>query len=144
MAEPDAAPEVLCIANAMSDLAQLYPWFEETANRHGLPAKLRHAMHVALEEAVMNVATHAYPLNSKEQMSVQLTVDDHHAQLQIEDSGPPFNPLTVPEIPKASTLAELKPGGNGIRLIRHYCKDLAYTRVSGRNQLTMRFQILAD
>lgn len=139
MPEPDPEPDVLCITNALSDLAKLYPWFEEAGARRGLPRKQLEAMHVALEEAVMNVATHAYPPNSPEPIFVQLTVDQHRAQLCVEDFGPPFNPLTAPEIPKISSLPDLMPGGHGIRLIRHFCNDLSYTRQDGRNQFSMRF-----
>jgi anti-sigma regulatory factor (Ser/Thr protein kinase) len=139
MPEPDAAPDLLCITNALNDLAKLYPWFEAAGARHRLSPKLIQEMHVALEEAVMNVATHAYSPNSAEPIVVRLAVDEHRAQLCIEDVGPPFNPLKAPEILKSSNLADLMPGGHGIRLIRHFCNDLGYARLDGRNQLSMRF-----
>jgi hypothetical protein len=38
-------------------------------------------------------------------------------------------------------LLDAEPGGLGIKLLRHYCKDISYARESGRNRLTLGFPL---
>ncbi len=136
MARPDQAPEELRITSAVDELARLYPWLDAAANRLSLNPNMLQAMHVALEEAVMNVAMHGYPAGEAGEIIVQLQVEANAAVLRVEDQGPRFDPVAAPENagPDQAT-----PGGHGIKLLRHFCKDISYARRADRNFLTLRF-----
>ncbi|MDR3521628.1 MAG: ATP-binding protein [Acidocella sp.] len=139
MSEPGAAPEILRITNALADLSRLYPWFEDAAAKLGLPKPLVQKMQVAAEEAVMNVAMHAYAPGSADKIEVRLSAMQAVAELVIEDSGPEFDPLSVAEKPQPASLAEAEVGGLGMKLLKRYCPDISYARLDGRNQLKLRF-----
>jgi anti-sigma regulatory factor (Ser/Thr protein kinase) len=51
---------VLRIGVALEDLGRLYPWLDDAAAARQVPRPTVQKMHVALEEAVLNVAMHAY------------------------------------------------------------------------------------
>jgi len=138
MAKPDSAPEQLRITAAPADLARVYPWLDEVAGQD-LPPKLLEAMHIVLEEAVMNVAMHAVLPEDAPEILVRFTAAGGVAELLIEDAGQEFDPVTAPEKPRPRSLAEAEPGGMGLKLLRRYCTDMEYERTGGRNRLTLRF-----
>jgi len=132
MAEPDEAPEILRITTSAVDLARLYPWLDEAGARLGITDPLLGRMHVALEEAVMNIVMHG-DTPEGEQIIVRLSAGP---ALTVEDAGREFNPVTAPEktVPPSD-----EPGGLGLKLLRHYCETLSYRRADERNILTMQF-----
>ncbi|HQT38453.1 MAG TPA: ATP-binding protein [Acidocella sp.] len=133
------ATEVLRVTTALADLSRLYPWLEGAAARLGLPHPLVQKMQVVAEEAVMNVAMHAYAPGSGEAIEIRLSAASAVAELAVEDSGPEFNPLMAAEKPRPASLVDAQPGGLGIKLVKRYCQDISYTRQNGHNLLTLRF-----
>jgi serine/threonine-protein kinase RsbW len=119
-----------------NDLERLHPWFDAVAQH--LPQAMHHGMRVALEEAVMNAATHGFPPNASGEITVKLRISPNSVALFVEDSGRAFDP-TVPPAP--ATLIDAEPGGLGLVLLHHYCHDLTYERVVERNTLIMRFPL---
>jgi len=134
-------PDELRLTTAPEDLARLYPWLDEAASAHGLGEPLLGRMHVALEEAVMNVAMHGLGLGGDGVITVRLRAEDTAVALVVEDAGPEFDPVAAPEVTRADSLEGVGAGGLGLRLLRHYCKDIAYQRDAGVNRLTMRFPL---
>ncbi len=124
----------LTISGAAADLARLYPWLDEAAGQDAIPDAVLQRLHVALEEAVVNVALHAFTGEGEEYMTITYQRDPGFATVTITDPGPEFDPVTG----QAATDAEI--GGKGLILLRHFCKDVSYRRVAGQNQLTLRFQ----
>jgi anti-sigma regulatory factor (Ser/Thr protein kinase) len=139
MAGPERAPETLRITTELADLARLYPWLDEAGARFSLPKKVLHAMQVVAEEVVMNAAMHAYAPGSRGEITVRVSAQDGVAALVVEDAGPAFDPVAAAVKPPAKTLAEAKPGGHGLRFLKHYCQDISYLRTHDLNQLTLRF-----
>ncbi len=136
------ADDVLRIGTALDDLARLYPWLDAAAARL-LPAAIVQKMHVALEEAVMNVAMHAYAPGEAGEITIRLHADPDAAALVIEDAGPAFDPTAATPRPRATSLEAARPGGLGLTLLRHYCRDISYERAEDRNRLTLRFRLTA-
>ena len=142
MAIPDNAPEPLRMTSVTADLARLYPWLDDAAKHFDLPAKLLEGMHVALEEAVMNVAMHGYAPGAPGEIIVRLQAEAGAAVLQVDDYGPPFDPVSVPVPAKPVTPDDVDAGGLGLKLLRHFCKDISYVRQAGSNRLTLRFAFI--
>lgn len=125
----------------MEDLGRLYPWLDEAAAEADVPAALRPRMHVALEEAVANVAMHGFPEGEVGRITVRLQMQPDAALLIVEDDGAAFDPTTAELGERPKSLAEATPGGWGLDLIRHYCPAAAYERRGNSNHLTMSFPI---
>lgn len=130
---------MLVISSAIEDLVRLWPWLD--AEAADLPRRMRHGMHVALEEAVMNVATYAFQPGDPGEIRVLLVRSAAAAMLVIEDSGYEFDPTKVAPATRPATLAEAEPGGLGLTLLHHYCRDIRYERAGVRNRLTLRFAV---
>ncbi len=98
-------------------------------------------MHVALEEAVMNVVMHGLSPAHAQEVLVQLIGLPDKAVLVVEDGGTPFDVTEAAEKARPRSLLDAEPGGLGIKLLKHYCKDISYTREAGRNRLTLGFAL---
>jgi len=129
----------LRIGARAAEVQRLYPWLD--AAIAALPAQLRNDMHVALEEAVMNVAFHAYGPDEAGEVAIALTLGEAEAVLVVEDEGKAFDPVAAPPRKKLESLETAQPGGLGLVLMRHHCRALEYERREGRNRLTLRFPV---
>jgi serine/threonine-protein kinase RsbW len=132
---------VLRLSSTMEDLGRLYPWLDQAAAEVAVPAGLRPGMHVALEEAVANVAMHGFPQGETGRITVRLQMRPDAALLIVEDDGVAFDPTTADLGERPKSLAEATPGGWGLDLIRRYCPTAAYERRGASNHLTMSFPI---
>jgi sigma-B regulation protein RsbU (phosphoserine phosphatase) len=137
----DDAPSELRIGTLQSDLARLYPWLDELTAARGWPSRFMNGMQVALEEAVMNVAMHAFPPAQVGQIVITFEANDQTVTLVVEDDGLPFDPVAAEAVDPRARLREVEPGGMGLTLMRHFCQDIGYERRDGRNRLTLRFLV---
>jgi len=127
-------------ANA-DDLGRLYPWLADHGATRELPKPVLQRMHVALEEAVMNVAMHAYAPGEDGEIVIRLRTSADAACLIVEDGGPAFDPTVAPTRERPESLEAMPVGGLGLTLLRHYCADIGYERIADRNRLTLRFPL---
>jgi anti-sigma regulatory factor (Ser/Thr protein kinase) len=141
LSEPGDERATLRIGTAPGDLGRLYPWLDTQAEARHLPKTALAGMHVALEEAVMNVAMHAFAPGEPGEITVQLNTSPDAAALVVEDSGHPFDPTAAPSPERPATMSDARPGGLGLILLRHYCREISYARIGDRNRLTLRFPL---
>jgi len=132
---------VLRIGTGQADVERVFPWLDEVAGPNQIPERLLYSMHVALEEAVMNVVLHGYAASEDGEVSIRFHASQGAAVLEVEDGGREFDPVTAELPSQAMSLTETKPGGLGLGLLRHHCPHLRYRREDGRNLLTLRFPI---
>jgi serine/threonine-protein kinase RsbW len=132
---------ILRMGITAADLARLYPWLDSVTAARGVPNAVVSRMHVALEEAVMNVAMHAYAPGEQGEITISLFISSETVLFVVEDTGPPFDPTTAQPRAPASSLKEIEVGGLGLGLLRHYCSDIDYQRTDGRNRLALRFSL---
>ncbi|MFW5854713.1 MAG: ATP-binding protein, partial [Thermodesulfobacteriota bacterium] len=83
---------------------------------------------LAVEEALVNIFKYAYPEAVGDVVLRCLLDDRERFVIEIEDSGAPFNVLTVSEPILAVPLSERKIGGLGIHLIRQFTDEVEYRR----------------
>jgi anti-sigma regulatory factor (Ser/Thr protein kinase) len=134
---PEATSHLI-IGNIDLEPAQVYEWLESVTA--GLPKKLLYGMHVALEEAVMNVAMHAFPAEERGEIRIGLIELADRVELVVEDNGTEFDPTRFSASPAAPGL---QTGGRGLTLMRHYCPDIRYRRAGGWNRLRLCFPRLS-
>jgi|APFre7841882724_1041349.scaffolds.fasta_scaffold00236_14 serine/threonine-protein kinase RsbW len=92
---------------------------------------------LAFEELLSNIIRHGNTGGAP--IDVCLTVrDDGAIELTVEDDGPPFDPLSVPEPPAPSSIEDARIGGLGLVLVRKSCERMTYERIAGRNRVSVR------
>lgn len=120
-------------------MPQLGEWVEQLCEEAGLPMSASFQLNLALEEAVVNVMSYAYP--GQEGCPVRLCAEGNSEGLTIvlEDDGVPFDPTAI-EAPDTTLDAEERPiGGLGIFLVNQFMKDVKYQRLEHTNRLTMHY-----
>ena len=98
----------------------------------------RAGVHLAIEEAVVNVMNYAYPKGDRGDIHLEVTADDETIAFVLKDNGTPFDPTAMPEVDVKKYVAKRAIGGLGIHLIRHYMDFVSYDHIEGYNVLTMK------
>jgi anti-sigma regulatory factor (Ser/Thr protein kinase) len=126
-----------------ASLSAVMEFVRQGALEANLPDARIGELDLLIEEAVVNVCTHAY----RDDMPGSVTVTYScpaagELIVEVADQGVAFNPLTV-EPPDLTLGLEQRPvGGLGIFLLKTLATFLTYRRESGWNRLT--FGISAD
>ncbi len=117
-------------------------WIDHVAARLGARSDTTLALHLCLEEAVVNVVTYAFEAGTLHEVHVALWQDDEAMHAEVTDDGFAFDPLSValPEAPKDLQSAQV--GGLGIKLMRSFAGHVAYQRTGGTNRLRLSFPVV--
>src|SRR5262245_50942821 len=128
------------ITNRISELRPLAAWATEIARELGCPADRCFDVDLCLTEAVSNIIRHGYADDALHEIVVELTREPDGLAIDIEDDARPFDPLSAP-VSVARSLAEARPNGRGIVLLRGAADSARYECRDGRNCLTLTIAI---
>jgi serine/threonine-protein kinase RsbW len=123
-----------------SDAAQLpvlTRFLQEFWSAASLPPAQLMSFELALEEIFMNVVMHGSPPGTAPRVEVSLVLADGGVILTLEDNGPEFDPLTLPQPDLQANLGDRPIGGLGVFLVRQIMDAVSYHRIGSRNQLRM-------
>jgi len=129
----------LTLRNDRAELARMAPWIDDVIARLGVAAGTAHALHLCLEEAVVNVVDYAFEPDTSHDVHIALWRDDAAMHAEVVDDGRPFDPLSysLPGAPNDLKSAEI--GGLGIKLMRSYAARVDYQRSGETNRLVLSF-----
>ena len=91
---------------------------------------------LSVEEAITNTIVHGYH-GSPGEIAVTCTASHGIVEVRIEDSAPPFDPLSLPDPDISANLDDRMIGGLGIHLIRRLMDDILYRYEDGKNILVL-------
>jgi len=115
---------------------------EQFGRDHQLPASIVQAADLALEEHLTNLMNYAFADNREHQIKVRFSMASHFI-IEVEDDGPPFNPLQLPAVDTTMPLERRPIGGLGIHLMRRFMDEIEYQSEGGKNILRMRKRLPA-
>jgi anti-sigma regulatory factor (Ser/Thr protein kinase) len=97
-------------------------------------------LQIAVEEALVNVFSYAYPEGNGE-VEVSCRFDEHVNRLVIEitDSGMPFDFSSVPAPDRSTDLDQRRLGGFGVPLMKEFADEVHIYRSGSRNILRLCF-----
>jgi anti-sigma regulatory factor (Ser/Thr protein kinase) len=129
----------LTLQNDRAELARMMTWVDDLVGPLELSPEATYAVQLCLEEAVVNILSHAFAPDSEHDVHIAAWRDGNKVLAEVTDDGPPFDPLehAPPQAPK--DLASAQIGGLGISLMRNFASDITYRRTDGRNRLTLSF-----
>ena len=123
-------------------MQRLLPVLEEFARQHHLAPAVLQAADLALEEHVTNVMRYAYEDTAPHEIRIRLALEPQRMQIEVEDDGRPYDPLSRPPVDTSEPLEEKPMGGLGIHLIRSLMDEVDYRREAGKNILRMRKRLV--
>ena len=128
----------IIIRNRLAELPVVSRRLDEIAMANGLPRDVLADIQVAVDEVLANIITYGYPDGDSQEISIQCRISNGIIEMQIEDSGQLFNPLSIKSPNRSAPLQEREPGGLGIHFVRSLMSEIAYTRVGNKNRLLLR------
>jgi len=109
---------------------------EDTMEAYGFSPEEILDTQLAVEEVITNVIVHGYKKTGHEiHLSCRFTGD--HIEINVADSAPRFDPLSIPEPELDADIDERRIGGLGIYLVRQVMDTVSYRYENGRNILTL-------
>jgi serine/threonine-protein kinase RsbW len=131
----------LSLAPAPDASAKALAWFDGLAAQQQWSPRLAQHLRLCLDEALTNVVQHGFALRHKHPEGAMMRIDvlksGSEVVLDIVDNGAEFDPTRRETPPLASSLDDAQIGGQGLRLMRHYLRDIQYRREQGRNHLRL-------
>jgi anti-sigma regulatory factor (Ser/Thr protein kinase) len=91
---------------------------------------------LALEEVIVNIINYGYR-GKAGNIAIRCEASPSQVSLEISDSGPAFNPLSLPEPDVTSDIDERSVGGLGIFLVRQVMDTVTYHHKNHKNVLTL-------
>ena len=131
----------LTLSNNVQEVPQLNAFVDEVCEFSGLDPLASMEMNLALEEAVVNVMTYAYPEGTKGYVDISAQSDSSGLEFVIIDSGKPFDPTTREEVDTTLPAEKRSIGGLGIFLVRKMMDSIKYEYKDGHNILTLKKKI---
>ena len=111
------------------------------AARHGVPRRPVTDLAVAIDELLSNVAKYGVRPGAPAAVALEFRVRGSALEVEIADSGPPFDPLSGRDPDVSGALDERPIGGLGLHLVRKLADEGRYERKGGWNvvRLVRRF-----
>jgi sigma-B regulation protein RsbU (phosphoserine phosphatase) len=136
--EKTVLDKTLNLTNDVQRVPELNDFVKNVTNRLNLDSSLTSQLMLAVEEAVVNVMSYAYPLGTTGDIHVQARATEQSLKFIISDQGKAFDP-TLRGTADTTLSAEERPiGGLGILLVQQLMDSINYERADGKNVLTMK------
>ena len=133
----------LRLVNDLKEIDRCLAGLEEICKRFQIPADIRNAFSVVLDDLLNNVISYAYEDAGEHSIDVILSTDGQRFIVSVIDEGVEFDPFLSKEPDINGALDERQIGGLGIHLIRNLMDDHFYRRDGKKNVTTLMKRIEA-
>jgi len=128
----------LTLPNDINTIPQLSEFIDMNCEELGVDMIETMNINLALEEAVVNVMSYAYPEGTEGEVDIELAADKEEMVFTITDSGTPFDPTQKEEVDTTLSAEERPIGGLGIHLVRKLMDSISYQYIDNKNVLTLK------
>ena len=136
----DTVRSTLNLPASLNNLPAAMDFAENRAEAAGVIPKKLTGLTLAVEEAFVNICTHAYKEGTGQVELSCFSGSDPFPRsfvLEIADSGPEFDLLSIPEPDTSLGIEERAIGGLGVHFIRHFTDHADWRRENGKNILRL-------
>lgn len=92
---------------------------------------------IAVEEIFVNISSYAYENQGEVEISCNVFEDNFMVEIELKDSGKPYNPLKRDNPDINLTIEEREIGGLGIFMTKKLMDDVKYKYENGKNVLSI-------
>lgn len=123
----------------LEKLDEVQAFVDGELEKNDCPAKARYQIALAVEEIFVNIASYAYaPEDGTADISISFGGEQVTAEIVFSDRGKPFDPTAKEDADTSPDALLEREGGLGILMTKKLMDDVTYSRVEGRNVLTVR------
>ena len=127
----------ITLPNDVEQVPLLSEFVEGVCEEVGLDMSDVMSMNLAIEEAVVNVMSYAYPKGTEGKVCIDAKANNEWLKFIITDWGKPFDPTIKDDIDITLPAEERLIGGLGIHIVRQTMDSINYERIEGKNVLTL-------
>ena len=128
----------ITLTNDIQQVPQLADFVDMVCEEVGMDMAVAIQMNLAMEEAVVNVMSYAYPADTVGDVTIEAVTIADQLQCTITDCGTPFDPTAKEDVDTTLSAEDRPIGGLGIHLVRQLMDSITYERIDGKNVLTLR------
>ena len=128
----------ITLTNDIEQVPQLADFVDMVCEEVGFDPSVSIQMNLAIEEAVVNVMSYAYPVGTVGNVIIEAQANEDCLTFTIIDNGTPFDPTAKSEVDTTLSAEERPIGGLGIHLVRQLMDSINYERIDNKNILTLR------
>jgi len=121
----------------LNSLTPIQTFIQKHATLASLQTTRLPAIHVIVEEIVVNIINHAYKNTESEKISIEFSCLNNTLTLSFSDTGPPFDPLTADAPDTTKNVDERDIGGLGLFMVTQMADEIKYNRNDNKNILTI-------
>jgi sigma-B regulation protein RsbU (phosphoserine phosphatase) len=138
-ARPDEVRR-LTLVNDLSAVGQASDWLRVLGAEAGVAEDDIYRLDLCAAELLSNIVSYGYDDQRAHEIELALAVNDGEIAFEIADDGRPFDPVAHPSVRPATSLAEARWGGWGLRLVRQFADECRYERRDARNVVALVFR----
>ena len=131
----------ITLTNDIEQVPQLADFVDMVCEEVCFDPSVSIQMNLAIEEAVVNVMSYAYPVGTMGNVIIEAQANEDCLTFTIIDNGTPFDPTAKSEVDTTLSAEERPIGGLGIHLVRQLMDSINYERIDNKNILTLRKKI---
>lgn len=128
----------LTLTNDIETIPQMSEFVEMACEEAGFDISTTMSLNLAIEEAVVNVMSYAYPEGERGYVDIEVSAENGGITFRIIDSGKPFDPTSQGEVDTTLSAEQRSIGGLGIHLVRSIMDSVTYQRDADMNILTLQ------
>ena len=126
----------MTIQSDISEIPSVSARLEEAMGAAGFSPEEVLDTQLAVEEIITNIIVHGYKTTGSE-IRLSGRFSGNGIVLEVADSAPAFDPLSIPEPELDGEVDDRKIGGLGIYLVRQVMDAVSYRHEDGKNILVM-------
>jgi serine/threonine-protein kinase RsbW len=126
------------IFNRREEMPAVVAMVEGFGIAHGMPTQAVNEINVALDEVLSNIISYGYGPEERGEIVIRLAHRPGEILVEVEDTGPPFDPMQAPPPELSATLQARRVGGLGIHFIKSLMDEVEYMHADGKNRLQLR------
>lgn len=130
--------EHLVLMNDIKQVPELNNFVKSVSDKLNLEASLASQLTLAVEEAVVNVISYAYPIGTQGNILVDAQATEKSLKFIITDKGKAFDPTLNNNADTTLNVEDRPIGGLGILLVQSLMDSINYERIDGKNVLTLK------
>jgi anti-sigma regulatory factor (Ser/Thr protein kinase) len=132
----------LRLTNRLEEKERLQSTVEQFGLKHRWPRLVLNEIELVLEELITNIISYAFEDRSEHEINFLMEVHADRLEIQTEDNGKAFDPLSQPAPDLTKPLEERPIGGLGIYMIRKLTDEAEYRREGRQNFFRFKKSLL--
>ena len=136
--------EALHLSNDVKQVPELNQFIQTVSDKLNLDHSVSSQLKLAVEEAVVNVMSYAYPMGTQGDITVEAKATEQWLKVIISDQGKAFDPTQTNKADITLNAEDRPIGGLGILLVQQLMDTINYERIDGKNVLTLKKNIQSE